>query len=225
MEEKIFIQELYKEKTKNDSNSKSLSNLLNILTKTVFGDANRFVFELLQNADDSPRERGIADIEVELKLLDRYLIFSHTGKHFSKEDVKGISDVGSGDSGKTKDLEKTGYKGIGFKSIFGTCDQVYILSNNFTFKFDKNHSVWKDSQEYPWQIIPIWFDKSLTEGENEITSIINLNCINLKLIESDSINIGNVLQIGKFVFKVYKKGNLDDNDYRSLSKMKLLTDK
>lgn len=189
MEEKEYVNGLFKEKTKNDSNSKSLANLLNILTKTVFGDANRFIFELLQNADDSPKEKGVANVEVELRLLDKYLIFSHTGKHFSKEDVKGISDVGSGDSGKTKDIEKTGYKGIGFKSIFGTCNQVHIYSNKFLFKFDKNYFIWKNSKEYPWQIIPIWVEKS--ELPTEILSELNLDNVNFIINISDRAKIKN----------------------------------
>lgn len=187
MKEKEFIKMLYAEKSKNDSNSKSLAGLLNILTQTVFGDANRFVFELIQNADDSPRETGAANVEIELKLLNNYLIFSHTGKHFSEEDVKGISDVGSGDSGKTKNIEKTGYKGIGFKSIFGTSDQVHILSNKFTFKFDKNHSEWNGSKEYPWQIIPIWFEES--ELLNELKTELNTSNVITVISISDNERI------------------------------------
>ncbi|MNW33039.1 hypothetical protein D3C74_99940 [compost metagenome] len=182
MEEKNFVQDLYDDKTKNDSNSKSLASLLNILTKTVFGDANRFVFELIQNADDSPKDKGRRDIEIEFRLINNNLMFSHNGKHFTKEDVRGISDVGSGDSGKTKDLEKTGYKGIGFKSIFGTCDKVYILSNKFTFKFDKYYDMWKNTQEYPWQIIPVWFEETDLESElrtelnrSNVTTIISIS--------------------------------------------------
>jgi len=53
MEEKEFVTKLYNEKAKNDSNSRDLANSLNILSKTVFGDINRFIFELLQNADDA----------------------------------------------------------------------------------------------------------------------------------------------------------------------------
>lgn len=189
MEEKEFVNGLFREKTRNDSNSKSLANLLNILTKTVFGDANRFIFELLQNADDSPKEKGVANVEVELRLLDEYLIFSHTGKHFSQEDVKGISDVGSGDSGKTKDIEKTGYKGIGFKSILGTCNQVHIYSNKFLFKFDKNYSTWKDSKEYPWQIIPIWVEKS--ELPIEVLSKLKPDNVNFIIAINNRIKIKN----------------------------------
>lgn len=195
MDEKKFIQDLYVEKTKNDPNSKTLANALSMITKTVFEDSNRFIFELIQNADDSPTKPGVANINVEIKLLEKYLIFSHTGKHFTKEDVKGISDLGSGDSGKTKDIEKTGYKGIGFKSIFNTCDLVYILSNNFTFKFDKNHDRWRETQNYPWQIIPIWFEE--TELDNQIRNQINrLNVITI-------VPINNREQIKKEILEVF----------------------
>lgn len=87
---------IYEEKVKNDSNSKSLANLINILKKTVFGDDNRFIFELIQNADDSPKTPEVEDVEVELRLLKNHLIFSYNGKHFTEDDVKGMSDVGSG---------------------------------------------------------------------------------------------------------------------------------
>lgn len=187
VQEKKIIEELYEEKAKNDSNSKSLANLLNILTKTVFGDANRFIFELIQNADDSPKTTEVTDVEVELRLLQNHLVFSHNGKHFTEDDVKGISDVGSGTSGKTKDISKTGYKGIGFKSIFGTCDQVYILSNNFTFKFDKNYSLWKGSSDYPWQVIPLWFDK--TELDEEILRSIDYQKVNTVIAIKDKCKI------------------------------------
>ena len=193
MEEKLFINNLYNEKAKNDSNSKSLANLLNVLTKTVFGDANRFIFELIQNADDSPKTTEFTDVEVELRLLQNYLVFSHNGKHFTEDDVQGISDVGSGTSGKTKDISKTGYKGIGFKSVFGTCDQVYILSNNFTFKFDKNYPLWKESSDYPWQVIPLWFEK--TELEEEILRTIDYQKVNTIIAIKDE---------GKIEEEIYK---------------------
>lgn len=48
---------IYQEKIMNDSNSKDLARCLNVLSKTVFGDVNRLVFVLLQNADDSSIEK------------------------------------------------------------------------------------------------------------------------------------------------------------------------
>lgn len=171
-----------------------------MITKTVFEDSNRFIFELIQNADDAPVQSGVANIKVEIRLLEKYLIFSHTGKHFTKEDVKGISDLGSGDSGKTKDIEKTGYKGIGFKSIFNTCDLVYILSKNFTFKFDKNHEKWRNAQNYPWQIIPIWFEE--IDLDKEVRNEINrLNVITI-------VPINNREQIKREIIEVFSDSRI-----------------
>ena len=53
MDPKAFIDRIYSEKAKTDSNSQDLARALDVLSKTVFGDVNRFVFELLQNADDA----------------------------------------------------------------------------------------------------------------------------------------------------------------------------
>jgi HSP90 family molecular chaperone len=156
MHEKSIIQALYDSKAKNDSNSQDLANSLNILSKTVFGEVNRFVFELLQNADDAQRPAAEPHAEVEFRLLDNYMIFKHNGLHFSEDDAKGISRIGSRDSNKDKDSQKIGYKGIGFKSVFGSSDYVHIVSKNYSFCFDKNHVLWKDRKDYPWQVIPIW---------------------------------------------------------------------
>lgn len=165
---KAFIEKLYAEKAKNDSNSEDLANTLNILSKTVFGDINRFVFELLQNADDSPRSNGNTNLDVVFHLFDNYLLFYHNGRHFDDADVKGISRVGSRDSRKDRELEKTGYKGIGFKSVFRTSDCVQIISNGYNFKFDKDHYVWKEDKTYPWQVIPIWSEEIPSEIQSHI---------------------------------------------------------
>ncbi|SQB46470.1 ATP-binding protein [Chryseobacterium jejuense] len=95
-----FIDNIYKEKAKNDSNSRDLARTLDVLSKTVFGDVNRFIFELLQNADDSSESGN--NVEVEFRLVDNYLIFAHNGKHFTKEDVEGISGIGNRASKKIR---------------------------------------------------------------------------------------------------------------------------
>ena len=189
MEEKEFIQSLYKNRTKDDDNTRILTNILNMFTKTGFGDDTRFIFELLQNADDSPNEKGTRSIEVELRLLDNYLVFSHSGKHFSKEDVVGICDAGKDDSDKTRDIEKTGYKGIGFKSVFRVSDKVYILSDKFSFKFDKKHFEEMYSTKYPWHIIPIWIEKK--EIPMEVREVLNADNVNTIMSIKDRNKIKN----------------------------------
>ena len=44
-----------------------------------------------------------------------------------------------------------------------------------------------------------------------------------ELIQGDKVNLSNALQIGRFVFSVYKGGQLTDLDYQQISNIKLLT--
>lgn len=85
------------------------SNALVRLMGDLYTETERFVFELLQNADDQPEEGKL--VNVKLKALDENLLFLHTGKPFNEADVESISSIG--DSTKKNDIEKTGYKGIG----------------------------------------------------------------------------------------------------------------
>ena len=134
------------------------SNALVRLMGDLYTETERFVFELLQNADDQPEEGEL--VNVKLKALDENLLFLHTGKPFSEADVESISSIG--DSTKKNDIEKTGYKGIGFKSVFSVAETVYIDSGNFSFAFDKNSPLYPDGADMdkiPWQIKPIWEER------------------------------------------------------------------
>lgn len=84
----------------------------------------------------------------------------HNGSPFTEKDVLGISSIGN--SRKKNDIEKTGYKGIGFKSVFSDTETVYIDSGGFSFAFDKNSPVYNKEPNMdmiPWQIKPIWEER------------------------------------------------------------------
>ena len=53
---KQIVENRFAEKAKNDSNSQDLANGLNILSKTVFGEINRFIFELLQRITEKKED-------------------------------------------------------------------------------------------------------------------------------------------------------------------------
>ena len=162
-----FLDKLKKEKLIRDRfeqtgytkiDAKNEANALIRLMGDLYTETERFVFELLQNADDQPVEGKL--VNVKLKTLDENLLFLHTGKPFTEADVESISSIG--DSTKKNDLEKTGYKGIGFKSVFSDAETVYIDSGNFSFAFDKNSPVYPSDanmDEIPWQIKPIWEER------------------------------------------------------------------
>lgn len=141
---------------------------LNTLSADIYTDSKRFIFELLQNADDSADSDK--NLSIAIKLFGNQLVIAHNGRPFSERDLIGLCSINHGT--KKKDAQKTGYKGIGFKAVFGKSDRVIIYSEQEFFRFDKNNRIpwnagWDGSQSewekeherqffYPWQIIPIW---------------------------------------------------------------------
>lgn len=168
---------------------------LSSLSGDLYQDSKRFIYELLQNADDSALPE--TKIKVLIKLFGNTLVVAHTGKSFDERDVIGISDVGNGTKKNASD--KTGYKGIGFKSVFGQSNRVIIYSESELFRFDENfqhdwNSEWEGTQEqweaenelqfrFPWPIIPIYTESSeinpdiwnfLEESDFSVATIIEL---------------------------------------------------
>lgn len=148
------------------------ANACNLLSRDIYTDSTRFVYELLQNADDASCKQGSLTFQIDF--VGDYLIVSHNGKQFDEDDIESICSIGDGC--KATDSEQTGFKGIGFKSVFAYSDMVIIKSGDFCFKFDKEESnnIWdnnwgnkiqwqkvrtsknKSSKvSMPWQIIPI----------------------------------------------------------------------
>ena len=153
-----LIRKIFSETGSTTRDAKNISNALHAIMGDLYTETERFVFELLQNADDQPEEGKM--VNVKLKALDENLLFLHDGKPFTEADVESISSIG--DSTKKKDTEKTGYKGIGFKSVFSDAETVYIDSGNFSFAFDRKSPIYPvdaNMDEIPWQIKPIWEER------------------------------------------------------------------
>ena len=151
--EKI-IKKIFNETGYTEIDARNTSNALKRIAGDLYTEPERFIFELLQNADDIPNEGN--EVNVKFKLLKENFLFLHSGKPFNSRDVESISSIG--DSTKRKDSEKTGYKGIGFKSVFTDAETVLINSGNFSFSFDKHSDFYqgKNIEEIPWEIKPIW---------------------------------------------------------------------
>ena len=165
-----FIQELYKKRSNySDPDQATMQeNSLEKLSSGIYTEGERFIFELLQNAVDA--HSGNDCLDVSICLQDGYLAFMHNGAPFTNDDIEGICFVGRKGE-KVRNAKKIGYKGIGFKSVFGISSKVYIHTGNQCFRFDKDYwrEYWKehwnsslgskpaDVSEYtmPWQVIPI----------------------------------------------------------------------
>lgn len=157
MQPKEFITEIAKQNSTYNyrSQAENVANSLNTISSDIYSESKRFIYELIQNADDAC-EAG-STVTVEIEFVDSYLIVSHTGRKFSQADIEAICSIGK--SQKIANTSQTGYKGIGFKSVFGQSDWVYIRSNHFCFRFDRTY--WSTHpHSMPWQIIPIWTENS-----------------------------------------------------------------
>ena len=140
---------------------------LTALSKDLYSDPLRFLYELIQNADDARSS------SIQISIIEKsFLVVGHQGKIFDEKDVRGLCSVGNGT--KARRIDSTGYKGLGFKSVFGQSKYVVVMSNGEYFRFDASHPfqwTWTDIDraawevenerrfEYPWHICPIWTEK------------------------------------------------------------------
>lgn len=165
---KIDIEKIFLDNTNyaNPSQAVNQASSLNALSGDLYTDSKRFIYELLQNADDSSQNSEV--VKVWIKIFGDTLVVAHSGRPFTTRDLQGICNVNNGT--KKSDLTKTGYKGIGFKSVFGQSDKVTIFTKDEYFRFDSSYSfewkweepkmLWEKNNDrdfqFPWQIIPIY---------------------------------------------------------------------
>ena len=230
------INRLFNENTKYatpDQATNQASSLVSLSTD-LYTDSKRFVYELLQNADDSAEPQNT--VKVWIKIFDNSLVVAHSGRKFSPRDIRGICNVNNGT--KKEDSSKTGYKGIGFKSVFGQSDKVTIFTGNEYFRFDASYpfdwiwdgtkSMWeeKSDREFvnPWQITPIYttvsegilksIDLYLKTINANVATIIELNdkidtLLALKEL-SENVNMYLFLKnISSINFDIAKKNNIE----------------
>ncbi|KAI1180599.1 hypothetical protein F4777DRAFT_528566 [Nemania sp. FL0916] len=106
------------------------------LAKNLYTSNARFVFELLQNADDNNFSRAIARGEVpyiSFRIFPDKIILECNEDGFTPENLQAICAIGQ--SSKVGAQGYIGEKGIGFKSVFMAAWRVHIQSNAFSFTF------------------------------------------------------------------------------------------
>ena len=165
------------------STNMSIASLLDEVGINLYKNKDRMFYELLQNADDASAQYGV---QMRVQVTDNYVIISHNGYPFNADDFKSITSAAQ--STKKNKKQNTGYKGIGFKSVFSNSSKVLIKSGGFFFMFDKNNEEFKDFDTFykkrnegvdwkkfirkytnayvkfnstpsiPWQLLPIWVD-------------------------------------------------------------------
>lgn len=193
----------------------NLANSVESLATDIYSEDKRFIYELIQNADDASFDE---DSELSIQVLSNYVVISHNGAQFNSRDIRGLCSIGLGT--KTNDATKTGYKGIGFKSVFGQPDGlVYVKSENTLFKFDREYSKqigwntkwgnkadWEEKNgvtfQSPWQMMPVLIDSTdNTELENVLNNANYTVKTAIKIVDSEQIfaNINKFFGNAKFL--------------------------
>lgn len=117
-------------------------------------DPQRFIRELIQNADDCQYPEGVCPA-FNLTVDGNIITTSYNECGFQKKNVRSITAIGE----STKKQLRTGSfeigeKGIGFKTVFAVADSVDIYSNEFHFRLKA------ETPTIPDKIAP--FDADLT---------------------------------------------------------------
>lgn len=235
MSKKKFIDTLHSKRAvySDPDQAEMAANLLDTVSSDIYSESERFVFELIQNADDSAKETFN---EVHFDFLPNHLVVSHTGKPFDEGDINSLT--GAGSSTKKNDPTKTGYKGIGFKSVFGKSNRVTVFSDGYQFRFDKSYH----TQKLPWQIIPIWTEAEqlpkeiqeiLVKKEASVFTILEISKVEALLDDlKQLLNNGQMLLFlrriskisvadnGKHVLTIEKKVISEDTQFNQLSLFK-----
>lgn len=131
------------ERLNNPEANKMIANLMREIGKGMYSSKQRMIFELLQNADDAP---GKDKVEFHIDIIGDYFFVMHDGAPFDKDDVEAITSAA--ESTKRSNNKKTGYKGIGFKSVFTDSSEVWLKSGGYQFAFLRNSPLFQDFDKF-----------------------------------------------------------------------------
>ncbi|KAF4462555.1 hypothetical protein FALBO_10629 [Fusarium albosuccineum] len=127
------------------------------LARNLYTSNARFVFELLQNADDNDYSTALSrgqDPYVSFEIRPDKVSIECNENGFTHENLRAICAIGK--SSKVGAAGYIGEKGIGFKSVFMAAWKVHIQSNDFSFSFTHRKGdsglgmvtpVWEETEE------------------------------------------------------------------------------
>ncbi|KAF7558422.1 hypothetical protein G7046_g5742 [Stylonectria norvegica] len=152
-----------------------IGNAVMTLARNLYTSSARFVFELLQNADDNNYSEALfrgVDPYVRFEIRHDKVSIECNEDGFTNENLKAICAIGK--SSKVGAQGYIGEKGIGFKSVFMAAWKVHIQSNDFSFCFTH-----RQGDSGLGMVTPIWQDlepdEKLVDGRTRITLFLHKN--------------------------------------------------
>eukprot|EP00931_Biecheleriopsis_adriatica_P054650 TRINITY_DN32182_c0_g1_i1.p1 TRINITY_DN32182_c0_g1~~TRINITY_DN32182_c0_g1_i1.p1 ORF type:complete len:1896 (+),score=393.74 TRINITY_DN32182_c0_g1_i1:177-5690(+) len=133
----------------------SLTAAVDRLARDLYESQAHFVQELLQNADDNSYAEGVVP-SMELVLRCRhgipnpYFFAANNERGLNEADVRALCDISRSSKSQATGAT-TGYKGVGWKSVFRVCEDPHVLSQGWQFKF---------SSQGLGMLTPEWIEES-----------------------------------------------------------------
>ncbi|KAJ4314946.1 hypothetical protein N0V84_008640 [Fusarium piperis] len=156
---------------------RAISSLQGELEPAIKASTARFVFELLQNAEDNSFHHAEGRPYVSFHLSKDQLVIECNEDGFTPANLEAICSIGKSSKSATKGY--IGEKGIGFKSVFMAAWKVHIQSGVYSFSFKHRPSdgglgmitpVWQDPiEELPRHMTRMTLDLH-TEGDPQSIS-------------------------------------------------------
>ena len=151
---KVFIEKLkaYRKIGTIDGN---ISEQLMDYAKKINNDPLRYIYELIQNADDceyntiNSCDDNESRVKVKVEIKDDSLIITYPEDGMTYSDIIAITTIGQSNKRVKKKKRIIGEKGRGFKTIFSVCDYAEIHSGKFHFKLSQNSFApeWVDPEQ------------------------------------------------------------------------------
>jgi hypothetical protein len=108
------------------------------LATNLYKSNTRFLFELIQNAEDNSYSRAKAagaEPYIKFTIRPNRIIIDSNEDGFTTDNVRAICKIGESTKIRTGSQYYIGEKGIGFKSVFMVASKVHIQSPPWSFSF------------------------------------------------------------------------------------------
>lgn len=147
------------------------------LSTELYDTSSHFLREFLQNADDNDYDAGVVPW-LQVSYEPGFLRIDCNEVGFAASNVEAICTIRKSTKSGQSHAERTGEKGIGFKSVFKIADVVWISSREYAFKFDKNINF--------GTIAPIWEEFPRPRLEKQTSFLLQLSgsCDENEIVDS-----------------------------------------
>ncbi|KAK4642365.1 hypothetical protein QC761_508110 [Podospora bellae-mahoneyi] len=134
--------------------SRAFQGMLKTLSENLTTTTSRFIYELLQNADDLDYGGASPQVHFTYDVEKRHLLVESNEIGFKKKNVRAICSAAESSKNTQRgcgiERRLIGEKGLGFKSVFKVASSVWIRSGHYSFRFDRDGELGR--------IRPIWDD-------------------------------------------------------------------